>query len=84
MEVKCEQNFVLNETMKLERTEFCLLGKEFRDASPAALVGKFGDLSKRSDRISVISVNLTGCEVIFQSRPRERPYKPPFRYPLTD
>lgn len=66
MGVKCEQNFVLNETMKLERTECCLLGKEFRDASPAAIVGKLGDLSKRSDRISVISVNLTGCEVIFK------------------
>lgn len=43
MEVECKQKFLLDETMKLERTEFCLLGKEFRDAYPAALVGKFGD-----------------------------------------
>lgn len=83
MEVECKQKFLLDETMKLERTEFCLLGKEFPDASPAALVGKFGDLSKQSHRVSVISVNLTGFELIFQRKPRERSYKPPFRSPLT-
>lgn len=35
--MKCVQNFELNETLKLERTELCLFGKEFRDASPAAI-----------------------------------------------
>lgn len=54
MGIECEQNFELNETMKLKRDELCLLGKEFRDSSPAALVGKSGDLSKHSYQVSVI------------------------------
>lgn len=52
--VECEQKFEMNETMNLEKIEICLLGRVFRNASPAALVGKFGDLSKQSHRISVI------------------------------
>lgn len=70
--IKCIQKVELKETLKLERTELCLLGKEFRDASPAAFPLS-GNLETYQNNptglltVSVIWFNLTGREIIFKA-----------------
>ena len=50
--IRCKQNFEFNETVKLERTEVCLFGKDGDASAAIPFVGKFGDLSKQSHRAS--------------------------------